>query len=30
LLRTVAEAEELGNEQLLECIQKIDDIQARL
>ncbi|MBO4822096.1 MAG: hypothetical protein J5548_11630 [Prevotella sp.] len=30
LLRTMAEAVELGNEQLLECIQKIDDIQARL
>ena len=30
LLRAVAEAEELGNVQLQECIQKIDDIQARL
>ncbi len=30
LLRAVAEADELGNEQLQECIQKIDDILARL
>ena len=30
LLRAVAEADELGNKQLQECIQKIDDILARL
>lgn len=30
LLRTVADAEALGNKQLQECINKIDDILARL
>ena len=30
LLRAMADADELGNVQLLECIRKIDDILARL